>query len=207
MKSVGESRPSVIHYLDLQAFWEESWRPDETCGQKVLNLVSMKDAVMLSTRMRRFSPLFWCSCVVDHWHVERGHYRMARFSAFRLSSFWSHERGFKWQTLCQWRRSEKLQWYCGAKNIQQNFTRQGYMLSFEDGILLFRETVTLLRSRNVIHRETASFWCMIHVFVSVIIPVVKKKMLLLDSSTYDKKTVVEFVFSLVSQNTSAIDTI
>ena len=31
------------------------------------------------------------------------------------------------------------------------------MLSFESGTLLSRETVTILRTRDVIHREAASF--------------------------------------------------
>ena len=57
------------------------------------------------------------------------------------------------------------------------------MLSFEGGTLLYRETVTPLR-RDVIHRELAWFWCIIHVCVSVIIPVLKKKALLFDSPSY-----------------------
>ena len=59
------------------------------------------------------------------------------------------------------------------------------MLSFEGGTLLLRETVTMLRSWDGIHRELASFSCMIHVPVSVIIPVLKKKVLLFDSSSYN----------------------
>ena len=39
----------------------------------------------------------------------------------------------------------------------------------------------LLKSMDVIHRGPASFWSMIHVSVSVIIPVQKKKALLFDS--------------------------
>ena len=49
------------------------------------------------------------------------------------------------------------------------------MLSFEGRTLLFREMVTMLRSRDVIHRATASFWLMIDVSVPVIIPVQKEK--------------------------------
>ena len=71
------------------------------------------------------------------------------------------------------------------KNSQQNFPGLGYMLSFEGGTLLFRETVTLLTSRNVIHRRPALFWCMIHVSVSAIIPVLKKKTLLFFSSSFN----------------------
>ena len=44
-----------------------------------------------------------------------------------------------------------------SKDSQQNFTRQGYMLSFEGGTLLAIEMVTMLRTRDVIHRELASF--------------------------------------------------
>ena len=50
--------------------------------------------------------------------------------------------------------------------------------STEGGTLLLKETVTMLRIRDVTHREPASFWCMIHVPVSIIIPVLKKKALL-----------------------------
>ena len=67
-----------------------------------------------------------------------------------------------------------------TKNTQQNFMNQWYMLSFEGGTLLLREMVTMLKSRDVIHRGPTSFWCMIHVPVSVIIPVLKKKALLFD---------------------------
>ena len=59
-----------------------------------------------------------------------------------------------------------------------------FMLSFENETLLLRETVTMLRSRDVIHWGPASFWCMIHVPVSVIIPVLKKKALLFYSPSY-----------------------
>ena len=44
------------------------------------------------------------------------------------------------------------------------------MFSFKGGTLLLKETVTMLKSRDVIHRGLASFLCMIHVSVSVIIP-------------------------------------
>ena len=40
------------------------------------------------------------------------------------------------------------------------------MLSFEGGTLLLKETVTMLKSRDVIYRGPASFLCMIHVPVS-----------------------------------------
>ena len=42
-------------------------------------------------------------------------------------------------------------------NTQQNFTWLGYMLSFEGGTLLLREILTMLRSRDVIYRRSASF--------------------------------------------------
>ena len=56
------------------------------------------------------------------------------------------------------------------KNSQQNFTRQGYMLTFESRTLLLWAIVTLLRNRDVIHRGSASFGYMIHVPVLIIIP-------------------------------------
>ena len=58
------------------------------------------------------------------------------------------------------------------------------MLSFEGGKLLLRETVTMLRSRDVIQRDPATFWRMIHIPMSVIISVLKKKALLFDSHLY-----------------------
>ena len=67
------------------------------------------------------------------------------------------------------------------KNSQQNFTRQKYMLLFEGGTLLLRETVTILRNSDVIHKGPASFWYMIHDPMSIIIPVLKKKELLFDT--------------------------
>ena len=78
-----------------------SWRDN---SRKALNLVSMVDEVKLSTRMRRLSPLSGCSCVIEHFHAERGHYRLARFSAFRwdLNRYnysWSE---FTWESW-QWR--------------------------------------------------------------------------------------------------------
>ena len=72
-------------------------------------------------------------------------------------------------------RKWKLHRGSGSKKSQQNFTKQRYMLSFEGRTLLVRETLTMLISRDVIHRGSASFLCMIHVLVSVIIPVLKKK--------------------------------
>ena len=60
------------------------------------------------------------------------------------------------------------------------------MLSFKGEILLLKEMVTILRSRDVIHRRPASFCSMIHDFVSVIIPVQKKKALLFGSPLYMK---------------------
>ena len=69
----------------------------------------------------------------------------------------------------------------GSKNSQQNFSKQGIVLSFEGGTLLLKQTVTMLRIRDVIHSGPASFWCIIHVPVSVIIPVREKKALPFDS--------------------------
>ena len=82
-------------------------------------------------------------------------------------------------------RQWKLQWWSGSKNSPQNFTRPGYMLPFEGGTRLLREMVTMLRRRDVIHSGPASFWCMIHVPVSVIILVLNKKALLLDLPSYN----------------------
>ena len=70
-------------------------------------------------------------------------------------------------------RKGKLQEWSGLKNSQQYFTRQGYLFSFEGGTLLLRETGTMWRNKNAIHR--ASFWCMIHVPMSIIILVLKNK--------------------------------
>ena len=69
-------------------------------------------------------------------------------------------------------RKWKLLWWSGSK---KNFMKQGYMLSFEPETLLLRETMTMLKSRDVIYREPVSFWCMIHVLMLIIIPVQKKK--------------------------------
>ena len=49
----------------------------------VLNLVSMEGVVKLSTQTKQLSLSFWCLCVVKHCHAVSGHYRQARFSAFR----------------------------------------------------------------------------------------------------------------------------
>ena len=69
-----------------------------------------------------------------------------------------------------------------AQRTVNETLRQEYMLLFEGGTFLLRET--MLRSRDVIHTGSASFWSMIHVLVSVIIPVLKKKALLFDSPLY-----------------------
>ena len=100
---------------------------------------------------------------------------LTRFSAFRLSSLKSRERRFKRQTLCQWRGSEN----CSDEVAQRTFNRilQGRDTCFYSKVLL-RETVTMLRSTEVMYREPVSFWYTIHVLVPVIIPVQKKKGLL-----------------------------
>ena len=79
-------------------------------------------------------------------------------------------------------RKWKRQWSSGSENSQQNFAKQIYMFSFEGGTLLSRETVTMLRSRDVIHRGPASFWYRLHYPVSVVILVLKKKELLFVSA-------------------------
>ena len=81
----------------------------------------------------------------------------------------------------------KLQWWRGPKNSQQSYARQGYMFSFENGTLLLRQMMTMLRNRDVILRGPALFWCMIYVPVSIIIPVLKKKALHFDSSSYNER--------------------
>ena len=75
---------------------------------KALNLVSMEDVVKLSSRMRQLSPLSWHLHVVEHCLTEEGHYGLARFRAFKLSSLRPHERRLKRKSLCQWRRSENF---------------------------------------------------------------------------------------------------
>ena len=91
-----------------------------------------------------FVLMFVCGQTLSR---REGHYWLARFSALRLSSLRYLQRGINKQTLCQW--------WSGSKNSQQTFTRQEYMLSFEDRTLLLRETVTMLRNRDVIHRGPA----------------------------------------------------
>ena len=81
-------------------------------------------------------------------------------------------------------RKWKLPWWNCSKNSQQNFMRQGYMLSFEGGRFLLKEMMTMLRSRDVIHSGPASFWCMIHVPVLLIIPVQKKNTSLFDLPSF-----------------------
>ena len=66
-------------------------------------------------------------------------------------------------------RKWKLQRWSGSKNSQLGFSRLGYMLSFECEILQLGEMVTMLRRKNVIHRGLASFWCMMHVLLSILV--------------------------------------
>ena len=82
-------------------------------------LVSMEDAVKLSTRMRWLSPLSWCLWLVKHCHAEGGYYWLARFSIFRLSSLRPHKKGFKRQTLCQWQGSDN----CSDEVTQRTVNR------------------------------------------------------------------------------------
>ena len=63
-----------------------------------------------------------------------------------------------------------------SKNSQQNFTRLGYMISLEGWTLILRETVTIFR-KEMIHRRPFTFWCMIPITASVIIPILKIKCL------------------------------
>ena len=167
LRNISCSWPSFLHiqnYILIRTL----------CMIQALNLVSIEDAVKLSTRMRRLSPLSWCLFVVEYCHAE-GHYWLVRFKAFKLSSFRPHEKGFKRQTVCQRQRNKN----CNDDLAQRTVNRILWsMRSFEDGTSLLRETMTILRSRDVIHWGPASFWCMKHVPVSVIIPVLKKKALL-----------------------------
>ena len=80
-----------------------------------------------------------------------------------------------------------LKWkriWSGSKNSQQNLIGSRYMHSFEGGTVSSRETVTVFRSRDVILRGSASFRCMIHVPVSVIIPALKRNPWHFDSLSY-----------------------
>ena len=85
------------------------------------------------------------------WHAKGRHYRLARFTALRLSSLRPNERG---QTLYQKRESKN----CSDQVAQRKVNR---ILRGRDTCShsLLRETVTMLRSRDVIHRWPALFWC------------------------------------------------
>ena len=87
---------------------------------------------------------------------------------------------FKGETLCQWRGSEISR---SSKYTHQNFTGQKYMLSFEGVTLQLKETATVLRSWDVILRGPAPFWCMMHVYVLVIIHILKRHYFLTHSRT------------------------
>ena len=139
--------------------------------------MSMEDVVKLSTWMRRLSSLSWCLCMVEHCHADGGHYRLAWFSAFRLS-FFLCDREFTRQTLFQWWGSEN----CSDEVVQRtvNSILWGRYICFHSK----REMVTMLRSRDVNLRRPASFWITIHVPMLVIISVLKKKALFLDSPSY-----------------------
>ena len=68
------------------------------------------------------------------------------------------------------------------KEQSTEFHEEGIHVHIRRGdILLLRETLTILRSKDIIHRWSASFWEMIHVYVSVIIPLLKKKALTINS--------------------------
>ena len=86
---------------------------------EAINLVSMKDAVKLSRRMKWLSPFFWFLYVVKHFHAVGGHYPLARFSTFRLSSLRPNDRGLKRQTLCYWQGSEN----CSDNVVQRTVNR------------------------------------------------------------------------------------
>ena len=123
--------------------------------------VSMEDVVELSTRMRRLSPGFWCLRIVEHCHAEGGQ---------DLAPPDYHLFGPMTECLRSKHGSDK-----SDKVVQKTeFYEPEIHVLVCGGSLLLIETVTVLRSWDVIHRRPASFWCMIHAPVSVIIPVLKK---------------------------------
>ena len=131
----------------------------------------MEGSVKFSTWMRRLSPFSWYVCVVEHCHVQEGHYRLTIWVSFIGFLLWASSVSLYALEFIFSPLGKKST----RKNNQQNFTRQGFMLSFEGRILLLRETMTMFGSRDAIHRGPASFLCMIHVPVLVIIPVVRKR--------------------------------
>ena len=131
--------PTPSHTEPFQIKWEVYFSK---------NCVAHHYGVVVMTLHVDVSAL--CVCMVSH----------SCDYTTRVPSLLPYERGLKRQALCQWWESENCS---GSKNSQQNFTKQGYMLSFKGGTLLLREMVTMLRSRNVIHRGPVSFWCMIHI--------------------------------------------
>ena len=145
---------------------------------KALNLVSMEDAVKLSTRMRWLSLWFWCLCVVEYCCAERGDYRLESLVSLQTIICSVPWRRVLETNIIPETRKWKLQWWRDSKNSQENFTRQGYMLSFKGVTLLLREMVTLSISKDVIDKGPALSWCMIHVPESLIILGLKQKELL-----------------------------
>ena len=131
----------------------------------------MEDAVKLSTQMRQLSLFSWCLCgqaLSGQWKTSSiGKlsltHRILALSLVKVSIYASEFI------------VSPLDKKSTRKNSWQNFMRQGYMLSFNGRTLLLREMVTMLRSRDVIYKEPAPFWCMIYVPVLVIIPMPKKK--------------------------------
>ena len=112
---------------------------------KALNVVRMEDAVLLSFRMTRLSPFFGCLCVVEKNDIIDG--LVGSHSSDLCSE------------LCQGLRF-RVQFFLLLSRNQEHsttVTSQGYKLSFKERTLLLRKTVTMLRSRDVIHREPASF--------------------------------------------------
>ena len=69
--------------------------------------------------MKRLSSWSWWLSVVECCPSEEGCHRQTKFSAFRQLSFRPHERGFKWQILCQWRGSEN----CSDEVVQRTINR------------------------------------------------------------------------------------
>ena len=161
--------------------WDIHWDPDDTQNKN-----PMSDTQLAN---RKYATSAWQHSTIhkgqdkgDNHRIRVGNFTassiLTKFSAFRLSSLRPHERKFKRLTLCQWRGREN----CCVDEAQKTGSR----------ILRGRETcsdskvgccycVTVSRSRNGIHWELPSFWCMIVVPVSVIILILEKMVLPFDS--------------------------
>ena len=82
ISSLQFSLPHHWHNVCLLKPLSWGWRDNSL---RVLNLVSMADAVKFFTQMKWLSPSSGCLCVVEYYHAEEGHYWLARFSAFKYN--------------------------------------------------------------------------------------------------------------------------